>query len=341
MKIKTLLLGSLIASCTCIFNFAHAQDIGINITPLQSSILNYETGAIDVTICNDDPDPITAPANRIRPLISFSENLTITEVVNTDGTPVSDFTILSLENIPGSHSVRLLYNPTLENATCISFHIRFTGNKVGNGIIVANLGFADPGQTPGNDTGNDNSTTTTPVEVNLPVTLKEFNASSEGKTASLTWATTEETNSDRFDVQRSFDGKEWKTIQTVAATGESKAQVDYAAVDNDPLEGDNFYRLHMIDKDGTSAYSRIRNVKFEGVATYTYPNPVSEELTIQAADWSKISKVKIVGSDGKEVYRSAGKPSSKVNVKGMPKGVYVVQLTNTNGSETTYKIVVN
>lgn len=174
----------------------------------------------------------------------------------------------------------------------------------------------------------------------LPVKLLSFNAAKEGNAINLAWATTEETNSDRFDVQRSGNGKDWNTIATVAAKGESRSTVEYSAVDNDPFEGDNLYRLHMIDKDGTSAYSRIRTVKFEGVPTYMYPNPVSDELTIKAADWSKVTKIEIVGSNGRKVY-SSEKPSPNVNVKNLRNGVYLVRLTNTNGSETTHKIVVN
>lgn len=175
----------------------------------------------------------------------------------------------------------------------------------------------------------------------LPVTLKSFNATKEGTTVELNWATTEETNSDRFDIQRSADGKEWSTIQTVIAKGESKVEVAYSAVDSDPFEGENLYRLHMVDKDGTSANSRIVNVKFEGLATYLYPNPVSEELTIKAANWSNIAGVRIVNKNGREVYKSSGKPSQIVNVKNMPGGIYLVHLTTTNGSGSTYKIVVN
>lgn len=182
---------------------------------------------------------------------------------------------------------------------------------------------------------------TFPVDQSLPVNLTSFDLSNEGSLVNLTWATTAETNSDRFDVQRSGNGKEWKTIQTVAARGESSSKVEYSAIDKDPFEGTNFYRLHMIDKDGTNAYSRVRTMKFEGVATYMYPNPVSEELVIKAADWSKVKKVEILGSNGKAVYHSSEKPSPNVNVANLPNGIYLVRLTNTNGSETTHKIVVN
>ncbi|MCF2520670.1 T9SS type A sorting domain-containing protein [Dyadobacter sp. CY351] len=182
---------------------------------------------------------------------------------------------------------------------------------------------------------------TFPVDQSLPVNLTSFDSEKEGSAVNLTWATTAETNSDRFDVQRSSNGKEWRTIQSIKAKGESSSKIEYSAIDTDPFEGDNLYRLHMIDKDGTSAYSRIRTVKFEGVATFMYPNPVSEELTIKAADWNKITKVEILGSNGKAVYQSTGKPSPNVKIRNLSNGVYLVRLTNTNGSETTHKIVVN
>lgn len=56
----------------------------------------------------------------------------------------------------------------------------------------------------------------------LPVTLARFDAVKEGSTALLSWSTTEETNSDRFEVERSINGKVWQKIATVKAQGESK-----------------------------------------------------------------------------------------------------------------------
>lgn len=236
-------------------------------------------------------------------------------------------------------SVAVTFNPgivigTIANGAKIQLRCAATG--YGTGLQGSKWGDLSGDNNNQNIVGAVDSRTTP-----LPVTLLSFDAAKEGNAINLAWSTTEETNSDHFDVQRSANGKEWNTIQTVAAKGKSHSKVEYVAVDNDPFEGNNLYRLHMIDKDGTSAYSRIRTVKFEGVATYMYPNPVSEELTIKAADWNKVAKVEIVGSNGKKVYHSSGKPSPNINVKSLLNGVYLVRLTNTNGSETAYKIVVN
>lgn len=120
----------------------------------------------------------------------------------------------------------------------------------------------------------------------LPVTFVSFAAKAEGQIANLAWSTTAETNSERFDIQRSQNGKDWKIIGSVSANGESKTILSYSFSDNNPLNGQNFYRLKMIDLDSTFAYSRINNVAFENKSLVNvYPNPAINELfTSPAAD---------------------------------------------------------
>lgn len=178
------------------------------------------------------------------------------------------------------------------------------------------------------------------VEFPLPVKLISFDASSEGGQANLTWKTSEESNSSHFDVQRSKDGKQWATIATVKALGESKIDHTYVASDVNPLSGENLYRLYMVDKDGTGAYSVIRNVKFDSVTKGLYPNPASNMLTIDAPDVTKISEVSIVNTVGLEVFKSVGKPTEKVNVSNFVPGMYIVKVKTTNGEESSYKVLV-
>jgi hypothetical protein len=176
----------------------------------------------------------------------------------------------------------------------------------------------------------------------LPVKLSKFEIAKEGNSTNLTWSTTEETNSDHFDVQRSTDGKQWTTIQTVAAAGESVAEHHYFAVDEDPLNGDNLYRLHMIDRDGSSAYSKIQSVRFDIKSDFTmFPNPLSDQLSIKTAeDWSKVEKIQIYNMQGKEVYKSGGKPARDIDLKHLAGGMYVVKVTQKNNTSSDHKIVI-
>jgi hypothetical protein len=341
MKTKKLLQGLFASFALLSVQPSIAQDVSINMTPLQPSILNYTVGAVELVICNEDPNPaLTAPANRLWPLISFPDNLTIKDVVNADGTPVTGFTVETLTNDPGDHNVRLLYNLPLPNAECAVFRIRFSGNEVGTGVITATLAFKNGPQTPGNLTGNDNTTATTPVDVNLPVKLQDFKVNKEGNSAQLNWITTEEVNSDHFDVQKSNDGKNWVTFETVQALGESKVGKTYNAIDAAPFSGENFYRLHMIDKDGTSAYSRIRNLKFDKQSLLFYPNPVTDELTLNGDEVLDLKAVQIFDVNGTEVYNSGAYPKKTINVRGLKAGVYVVRTKSSNGDERNGKVLV-
>ena len=50
------------------------------------------------------------------------------------------------------------------------------------------------------------------TEIPLPVTLTSFNVKKEGQSAFMSWSTTMETNSDRFEIENSKEGKNWNLI---------------------------------------------------------------------------------------------------------------------------------
>jgi hypothetical protein len=192
------------------------------------------------------------------------------------------------------------------------------------------------------------STDTTTVVINggacppLPVTLVRFTAVREGSAVSLlSWTTVAETNSDHFEIQRSSTGKSWKKIGKIASSGESRAKLDYSFKDNAPVDGDNLYRLKMVDKDGSFAYSRIVSLSFETGSESIYPNPASDKLEIRSRDWSKVNRVEIYDQNGRKVYQSPSKPSRTVDVKSYSPGVYVVWITRMNGTLSSYKIVIS
>ncbi|KAA6440335.1 T9SS type A sorting domain-containing protein [Dyadobacter flavalbus] len=316
-----------------------AQDVSINILGQPNKLIKNEEGYIAVKLLNESFGGLSAPANKLRPTISVPEYLDIIDVTNDDGTPLTGLSIV-LQNL---HSVKLLYNIDLAAGQAKTFRVIVKGAILApvSSTITASLSFNGP-QTVGNHPDNDNSTTGMEViEEPQPVTLTDFRVQKEEATALLEWETTEETNSDRFEVQKSADGKKWETFQIVAAQGESKSLISYSAVDKAPFAGENFYRLHMIDKDGTSAYSRIRKLYFDALASIAlYPNPVSDMLSIDMADWSKVSAISVSNTAGRSVYKSQGSLEKNINVKGWPAGIYLVQITFTGGTINSYKLIV-
>ena len=81
----------------------------------------------------------------------------------------------------------------------------------------------------------------------------------------------QETYSDFFQVQRSADAKNLQDLGVVNAQGESNELAKYNYTDNTPLNGRNLYRLEMVDKDGSFAYSRINELAFSGLKNNDFP----------------------------------------------------------------------
>lgn len=177
----------------------------------------------------------------------------------------------------------------------------------------------------------------------LPVTLISFTAIKSEGTVVLNWETTQETNSDRFEIQRSRDGKAWFALGSVKAKGESTIKQTYSFTDlhveNSSLPKENLYRLKMIDRDGTFAYSRIRNVQFENLEKgVVYPNPVIDKLFVK--DFTKIVSMRILDVNGKVVLRSGTLKDGGIDISKLAAGIHVVEITWPYGEKTTQKILI-
>jgi len=180
----------------------------------------------------------------------------------------------------------------------------------------------------------------------LPVKLISFNAiRGEGSTALLEWATTEEINSAQFDVEHSLNGKTWNVISTIAAKGESKDLAKYSYTHSKVSNGENLYRLKMIDLDGTFAYSRIQSLEFSVAPQLSvYPNPAANVIKVQmpgVTNWDEIKDVNIYDLNGKAVYKASKLVGGEINVSKMNAGAYVVTIANKNGQVFSSKIIIS
>ena len=157
----------------------------------------------------------------------------------------------------------------------------------------------------------------------------------------LNWSTSSEMNSDFFGIERNNDGKSWKTLDKVNAGRETDNVItSYSYMDTSPVNGENLYRLKMVDKDNTFAYSRIVNVNSNSEPFFNiFPNPVSKKLNIHTDDWAQIKKIEILNVSGQIVYDSYLNPETEINVEDYPAGMYFVRLTHTDGKKETDKFI--
>lgn len=174
----------------------------------------------------------------------------------------------------------------------------------------------------------------------LPVNLMNFTAGKDDKFNALSWQTQGEVNNKGFEIERSLNGKDFEKIGFVNAKGNPYMLANYLFLDKNPANGNNYYRLKQIDKDGTSTYSDVvlvRNIDYKKIEIISlYPNPSLNESTLLLSA-SKNDKVVIntVNSLGKIVSTQTvntivGENKIQLNTSSLPKGNYIVTVAEVN-----------
>lgn len=169
----------------------------------------------------------------------------------------------------------------------------------------------------------------------LPVTLEAFTASYRNGSVQLSWSTSTELNASHFEILRSTNGADYAVIGTVPATGSTGSVTHYSYNDAEVSGSRSYYRLKIVDLDGSSELSKIISIRanINGITLNgLYPNPVTEELVIE---WNAISNIKTQVSvrnlQGQLLQTStittvAGFNQLKLNTSGLPAGQYFLSL---------------
>lgn len=122
----------------------------------------------------------------------------------------------------------------------------------------------------------------------LPVELTSFRGKITNCEVDLEWSTESEVNSDYFEVQRSGDGYDFKAIGSEEAAGFSTRYRTYDFTDDLPSR-ENYYRLKMVDIDGSTEYSDVIFVESDCISDQAnigivalFPNPaIGSEINLR------------------------------------------------------------
>jgi hypothetical protein len=190
----------------------------------------------------------------------------------------------------------------------------------------------------------------TPVISTLPVTLTSFTAQvNRANKVNLYWATKSEVNASHFSIQRSVDAVNFQDVAMVLTReGNSAALRNYSYPDNiSSVNADIiYYRLKMVDMDGSFSYSSvevIRVEKAESNKVITYPNPATSELRVSIPDsWQNKAVIYSIynmnGSLVKAKINSNAGQTETLNVSDLPVGTYVVK-TASGANISTQKFI--
>ena len=195
------------------------------------------------------------------------------------------------------------------------------------------------GSVPGSNSINDNFGGCLKAPVfTLPVHLINFQGNvNKNNKIMLKWTVADNETAYSFEIERSIDGRDFKTTGIVFAS-EKRGTENYAFYDNINENDKVMYRLKMIDKNFSVNYSRIlifttksvtgNNIKIIG-------NPVNDKLVLSfTAANSEPATIKIYDVNGKNIMSSyinsyEGNNTISLTVSShLTSGMYVVEVNN-------------
>ncbi|MEJ8818122.1 T9SS type A sorting domain-containing protein [Lacibacter sp. H407] len=181
----------------------------------------------------------------------------------------------------------------------------------------------------------------------LPVSLINFQATLRDKNATLGWTTTNHYNFSHFVIEKSTDARSF-TEAAVLFTEQNTSNAEYSYKYKDNLQNSTakivYYRLKMVDVDGTFTYSETRMVRLTSEETKvlisTFPNPVANEVRVMIpTEWQdKAVTYEVFNSSGLLMQRFQTKNAAQVQqlqVQQLNSGTYILKVSSSIASTTS------
>lgn len=157
----------------------------------------------------------------------------------------------------------------------------------------------------------------------LPVTLRNFSGQARSDKVNLQWNASNAADCWEYIVERSSDGRNYSVIGKIA--GNHADDYNYAFTDNQPLKGNNYYRLYIISTSGKETYSSIITLQFGSgkKELILLTNPVyNNQLDIQLAERKTVSVYTLSGLPFIRKDCPAG--FNRIDVSALPAGQYIL-----------------
>lgn len=178
----------------------------------------------------------------------------------------------------------------------------------------------------------------------LPIRLLSFRALLQNTDALLNWEVADAAEVQSFEVEYSTNGERFTKIATIPKGG---TKYSYRHTKLSP--GMHYYRLHMISKDGTRAYSAMELVQLGGEKTFIrglHQNPVQggRALIKVYSPTAQDAEAIVVDNLGRVLLRTrlaipAGDNQVPLSVLPLSGGMYRLLLRTRDGVEKTLPFV--
>jgi len=178
----------------------------------------------------------------------------------------------------------------------------------------------------------------------LPVTLSYFGGKLIENRPTLSWTTVIESDFDGFELQHSTDAQSWHVLKFIAGKKDVEGKKSYEYQDLEAYAGRNYYRLKLVDQDGSYSFSKMISLSVP-VKSVIFPNPTAHSIKVKQLiqELGGVSKLEIFNMAGQSemlVEFSDGNSVGDLDVSSLQTGKYVLVLTSRNLERNSYPFVV-
>jgi hypothetical protein len=183
----------------------------------------------------------------------------------------------------------------------------------------------------------------------LAANLSSFDGALTGTNkASLKWSSGGETSLAKYEVERSTDGINYTGIGSVTANGNSAGSYEYTDVN--VARTINFYRLKMVNTNGSFTYSsivRVNNKPGLSSTVTVYPSPASSTISTEfSAEQPHDASLTVIDATGRvyiqqNIKVQKGNNNITVPVTKLSKGTYAIMIRSANGVNLESRFIKN
>jgi hypothetical protein len=186
--------------------------------------------------------------------------------------------------------------------------------------------------------GNDLASCSYPYSI-LSVSWASFSVSmNSNSNVSINWGVEDASDVKGFYVERSNDDENWHQLAFVDF---KENQSKYSFTDANPLQGNNYYRIHEMDYNNDESYSEIKMVAVSSSTKISaWPNPARDVVNIQNNGSDNNLKAQVFDEFGRMVTgASIHQGTNSVNISSLPSGTYIMHVVGNDGVAYNEKII--
>ena len=135
-----------------------------------------------------------------------------------------------------------------------------------------------------------------------------------------------EVNAAYFTVERSLDGNNYVPIGFKKAKGNDS---EYTFEDNN-FQKTSYYRLKMVDNDGSFDYSKIVSLLVESKFTVKITPSVADDFVLVETDFDDKTPttIDIFNQSGKLMIEKMAEKTNTISIKSLPQGMYFIRVNH-------------